>query len=136
MSSRKRKLRVVGLALSVLLILAASASIILRPMFGYPAPINAVRWLAWSRAYKAKVLTQPHSSNGDLQHIEWDGWGWAGQDTVVYLVFDPTNSLSQAAISHQPGKYAGIPCEVPTVRQLESNWYTVRFYTNDEWHNC
>jgi len=66
------------------------------------------------------------------------GWlGWAGQDTVVYVVFDPRDSLSQAAISHQPGKYDGIPCEVFLVRRLESHWYTVRFYTNSDWQtNC
>jgi hypothetical protein len=56
----------------------------------------------------------------------------AGQDNTVYLVFDPANSLSQAAASHQPRKYAIIPCEVPTVRQLENRWYTVQMYTNGD----
>jgi hypothetical protein len=47
--------------------------------------------------------------------------GVGGQDTTVYLVFDPTDLLSQAASSHQPEKDSGIPCEVFLVRQLESN---------------
>jgi len=68
-----------------------------------------------------------------LKHIEWDGWGWGGQDTTVYLVFDPTNSLSAAAKVGQPGKFSGIPCEVFLVHRLESQWYTVQFYTNEFW---
>jgi len=51
----------------------------------------------------------------------------------VFLVFDPTDSLSAAAKSHSPGKFKGIPCEVPLVRRLESHWYTVRFYTDEYW---
>jgi hypothetical protein len=131
MFSRKRMAVTVGLALFVLLILAAS--VVLRPMFGYPRPINIARWMLWSHSYKAEVLAQPNSANEELKHIEWDGWGWAGMDTTVYLVFDPTDALSQAASSRQPGKYSGIPCEVFLVRRLESRWYTVWFYTNYEW---
>jgi hypothetical protein len=98
---------------------------------------SSARWLVRSHDYKAEVLAQPGSANRELKHVEWDGWGWAGQDTVVYVVFDPRDSLSQAAISHQPGKYDGIPCEVFLVRRLESHWYTVRFYTNSDWQtNC
>jgi hypothetical protein len=94
---------------------------------------TSARWLARSQHYKAEVFALPNSTNGELKHIEWDGWGWGGQDTTVYLVFDPTDSLSQAASSHQPGKYNGIPCEVFLVRRLESHWYTVQFYTNQDW---
>jgi hypothetical protein len=66
------------------------------------------------------------------------GWlGWGGQDTTVYLVLDPTDSLSQAASSHQQGKYNGITCEIFLVRRLEDHWDTVQFYTNHDWqHNC
>jgi hypothetical protein len=94
---------------------------------------NTARWLVWSNQYKARVLAQPETPNGELKHVEWDGWGWGGQDTTVYLVLDPTDSLSQAASSHQPGKYNGIPCEVFLVRRVESHWYTVQFYTNQFW---
>ena len=98
---------------------------------------SASRWLAWSARYKAEVLANP-TVKGELQHIEWDGWGWAGQDTSVYLVFDPTDSLSAAARNNRPGKFYGIPCEVPVVDQMERNWYAVQFYTNEAWgqHNA
>jgi hypothetical protein len=78
-------------------------------------------------------LAQPQPTHGELKHVEWDGWGWGGQDTTVYLVFDPADLLSQAASSHHPGKYNGIPCEVFLVRRLESQWYTVQFYTDEWW---
>lgn len=98
---------------------------------------NSAKWLLWSHHYQAEVLTQPESTNGELKHAEWDVWGWVGMDTVVYVVFDPTDSLAQAARSQQPGKYAGLPCRVFLVRRLERHWYTVRFYTDKEWRpNC
>jgi hypothetical protein len=90
---------------------------------------TAIRWFARSHDYKAEVLVQPASS-GDLKHIEWDGWGWAGQDTTVYLVFDPTDSLAAAATRNEAGKAQGLPCEVARVVRLESHWYTVQMYTN------
>jgi hypothetical protein len=96
----------------------------------------AARWLVWSHNYKEKVLAQQAPANGDFRHVEWDGWGWGGQDTTVFLVFDPRDSLSSAASIHQPGKFDGIPCEVPEVSRLESQWYAVRFYTNQDWQRC
>lgn len=110
-------------------------------LFGYeierPVGVrSAIRWLLWSREYKSEVLAQPGSTNVDFKHIEWDGWGWGGSDTSVFLVFDPTDSLAAAAKSHQPGKFKGIPCEVPLVRRLESHWYSVMFYTNTSWDRC
>ena len=98
---------------------------------------TATRWFASSIRYKAEVLAQPVSADGSLKHIEWDGWGWAGQDTTVYLVFDPADSLSAAARNHQGGKFGGLPCEVYSVSKLESHWYTVQFYTDEFWgrHN-
>lgn len=95
------------------------------------------RWLVQSKKYKAAILAQPNPANGDLKHVEWDGWGFAGAgDTTVYLVFDPSNSLAAAAKSHSPGKYSGIPCEVPSVRRLEDRWYIVLFYTDTDWNHC
>lgn len=94
------------------------------------------RWLLSSSRYKSEVLAQPTPENGEFKHLEWDAWGWATIDTTVYLVFDPTNSLSQAASTHQSGKLAGIPCEVPKVSRLESQWYVITFYTNQEWGRC
>jgi hypothetical protein len=94
----------------------------------YSAIRAPARWLIWSHEYKSEVLAQPASSNGELKHIAWDRWGvpLAG-GTTVYLVFDPTDALSAAARSHRPGKFGGLPCEVPLVRRLESHWYAVYF---------
>lgn len=134
MVSRKGVFTVIGLLtvliISVLLVISRSA-------FGIPAAFNSARWMIWSRSYQSTVLSQPNSPNGQLKHVEWDYWGWSGQETEVYVVFDPTDSLLQAAMSNQPGKYRGIPCEVFRIRRLESHWYTVQFYTDEDWHsNC
>jgi hypothetical protein len=94
---------------------------------------TAAKWTLASGSYKSKVLAEAAPSRGGFKHIQWDGWGWAGQDTTVYLVFDPENTLSTAAQRHRPGKFSGVPCEVPVVNRLESQWYTVQFYTNEFW---
>ncbi len=94
---------------------------------------TTTRWLIRSGHYKALVLANPAPFNGAFKHIDWDGWGWAGMDTNVYLVFDPTDSLSTAAAKHQPGKLNGIPCDVYRVFRLEKSWYTVLFYTDEFW---
>jgi hypothetical protein len=95
------------------------------------------RWFFWSKHYKAEVLAQPDSPNGALRHIEWDGWGFPGAgNTVVYLVFDPSDSLWTAARSRSPGKFNGIPCEVYRVRRLESHYYSILFYTGTDWGHC
>ena len=93
----------------------------------------SIRWLLWSHHFKAELMAQQNPSNAELKHIEWDGWGFPGADTTVYLVFDPTDSLAVAAKSHQPGKFPGIPCTVPRVSRLESRWYAVLFYTDERW---
>lgn len=106
----------------------------------YSAIRDECGWLVWSHTYKAKVLAQrADSASGELKHTEWDGWGFPGAgDTTVYLVFDPTDELSAAARSHGPGKFSGLPCEVPLVHRLESHWYAVQFYTDELWgrHNA
>lgn len=92
--------------------------------------------MLFSREYKRRVLAQQQLTNGELKHVEWDGWGMAGLDTTVYLVFDPTDSLAIPARDRSSGIFNGIPCEVPLVTRLESHWYVVPFYTNDDWENC
>jgi len=103
-------------------------------------PVMQWRWrLAWlldSGKYKTEVLAQRQGQRGGLQHIEWEGWGWGGQDTQVYLVFDPNNALAQAARTGLPGKFPGIPCQVPSVTRLGSRWYTVQFYTTTDREHC
>jgi hypothetical protein len=94
-----------------------------------------MRWLLLSKHYKAEVLKESDASDGHFKHAEWDGWGMFAQNTVVYVVY-PTNSLSNAAITHGPGKARGWPCEVSSVRRLENQWYAAQFYTNEEWSDC
>jgi len=107
------------------------------PLFkNYLAVRSSARWLIWSNDFKAKVAAQPTSASGDLKHLDWDGWGWGGENTEVYLVFDPSDSLSVAAKSHQPGKFNGLPCKVPRVLRLERNWYAAQFYTANDWDHC
>jgi len=124
---RKMRVRLWYVAVAVLVVIAAFV------LWNFQAVRTPIRWFAWSHYYKTQVLAQPPSSTAELKHIEWDGWGWAGQDTTVYLVFDPTDSLSAAAKRNQPGKFNGLPCEVVLVRRLENNWYIVQFYTNEAW---
>jgi hypothetical protein len=97
---------------------------------------TAGRWLFQSGKYKAEIAAQPDPANGELKHVEWDVWGFAGAETEAYLVFDPDDSLRAAAERHSPGKYDGIPCKVPDVRRLEDRWYVVRFYTDTDWNHC
>jgi hypothetical protein len=95
------------------------------------------RWLFHSKEYKSTVLTQPASEKGDLKHVEFETWGFAGVgNTVVYVVFDPDDSLASAARNHSPGTYSGLPCEVVRVRRLENRWYSVLFYTDTDWDTC
>ena len=94
----------------------------------------SLRWALWSHRFKAEVLAQPAPANGELRHMEWEATGFAGvANNTVYLVFDPKDSLAAAAKSHSPGRFSGIPCEVPRVLRLESHWYCVAFYTDEEW---
>lgn len=120
------------LLLALLIYWAISVALIMNSF----AVRTSARWMLGSQHYKAEVQAQPTQINGDLKHIEWDGWGMFSQDTVVYLVFDATDSLFAAASRHQAGKFSGIPCEVALVHRLESHWYTVQFYTTEDWGEC
>jgi hypothetical protein len=95
------------------------------------------RWLFHSKVYKAVIMARPSPANGELKHIEWDGWGGFGAgDTTVYLVFDPSDSLSAPAKIGALGKFNGIPCPVARIHRIESHWYTVLFYTDTDWEHC
>jgi hypothetical protein len=98
---------------------------------------DASRWLFQAKTYKASVLAMPVPPNGDFRHVEWEGWGFAGAgDTTVYLVVDPSDSLSEPAKDHLSGKFKGISCSVYRVHRLEKHWYTVAFYTDTAWGQC
>jgi hypothetical protein len=90
------------------------------------------RWLLESRQLKAEVLSQP-SADGEFKHMEWEATGFAGvANNTAYLVFDPADSLT----AHSTGEFTGIPCKVPSVDRLEHHWYSVRFYTDEDWSDC
>jgi hypothetical protein len=97
---------------------------------------DEARWCFHSKDYKAEVLSSPLPEKGELRHLEWDGWGWAGGETVEYLVFDPTGSISTAVKSNSSKEAGGIPCDVFRVRRLEHQWYSVTFYTDTSWDHC
>jgi hypothetical protein len=119
---------------SIVLTLAIYWAISAALFVNYSGVRSAARWCLWSRHYKASVLAQPDSKNGELKHIDWDGWGFPGAgNTETYLVFDPTDSLAAASKSRQPGKFDGIPCSVYRVSRLEGRWYAVLFYTGYRW---
>ena len=110
------------------------------PLFLYSIQIRTfTKWLLWSDRYKNEVLAQPASTNGSFKHIEWDSWGWGGEDFSVFLVFDPTDSLSVPAQNHQHGKLHGIPCDVSGVRRIDSHWYLIYFdqyLDQTSWDTC
>lgn len=107
------------------------------PLSVYRPLRTSTRWLIHSHSYKRQLLAQQTPADGFLKHQEWGGWGSPGAgDTVVYLVFDPSDSLEKAAHSHSRSKFEELPCEVARVGRLESQWYTVLFYTDTDWDHC
>ncbi|MGA8273922.1 MAG: hypothetical protein WB919_20330 [Candidatus Sulfotelmatobacter sp.] len=95
---------------------------------------TSARWLLWSHHYQAKVLAQPTPANGEFKHLVWEATGFAGvANQTVYLVFDPTDSLAVAAKTHDAGKFEGVPCKVRRVSRIETHWYTILFYTDEDW---
>jgi len=118
--------------LYVCAVIAATLVAVMVVLANYSAIQTSARWILSSRRYKSEVLAQP-AMKGEFRHIEWGGWGMAGQDTTVYLVYDPNDSLSSASRTQSSGKFSGLPCEVVGVHRLEANWYTVQFYTNESW---
>lgn len=93
------------------------------------------RWLVHAHQYKAEVFAQPQPPNGELKHVQWDGWGFAGSDTTVYLVFNPGGRLTPLP-GAGAGRFVGIPCQVFRVRRLERQWYYVVYYTDTMWDYC
>lgn len=98
---------------------------------------SSVRWLMFSNQYKARVLATVRPSSKELAHVEWDGWGFVpAGNTTMYLVYDPSNSLSAAAQKGGPYNPPGLQCQVDRVHRLESRWYTVLFPTDSDWRDC
>ena len=130
---RKRKRQCISVLLALLGFAAISGAL----QRNEPTLRPSLRWFLWSRQYKAEVLAQPDPSNQEFKHVVWDTWGFAQTGFyLTYVVFDPNDSLANAARSQAPGRFGGIPCEVPSVVRLEKQWYAVRFYADEDWVNC
>jgi hypothetical protein len=132
----KRKRQSLSVLLAVVTFLFTSGAMlktkdVLRP---------SLRWLLWSNRLKAEVLAQPAPAHGEFKHLEWDGWGGMPVgDWTVYVVYDPTDSLSVAAkgdANRMDNRLEGIPCTVDSVRRLESHWYSVGLGMNEWWDRC
>ena len=138
MNERRRRFR------TVTLVLLLSACVLFSIFevttvweFDYFGWHSRARWFVDANEYKSKVMREPLERDCSLRHVEWEGWGWPGVgDTVTYLVFDPNDWLKDASTTGQSGQYQGITCSVLRVRQLEKNWYTVRFHTGHDWTHC
>jgi hypothetical protein len=95
----------------------------------------SVLWLVWSQRYKSEVLASS-ALKGEFKHIEWDGDGWGNVtmgDWMGYVVFDPSDSLSDATNNDAHASYTGIPCTVVQVHRLERQWYSVVTDRNEFW---
>jgi hypothetical protein len=99
---------------------------------------ESLRWFAFSGHYKSEVLASPPSRTPSLlRHAQWDIWGFAADDSIVYVVFDPGDSLLSASrLTSRPIRAAGVPCPVARVQRLEPRWYSVTFFTNTNWDDC
>jgi hypothetical protein len=78
-------------SLLMLIVYLAVSSILVE---NYAAVRDVARWMLWSSNYKSEMKRHPISHVGELGHVEWDDWGFAGAgETVEYIVFDPSDSL-------------------------------------------
>jgi hypothetical protein len=89
------------------------------------------RWLIFSNTYKSQVLAQTITSQNDLRFVQWDGWGWAGMETNVYLIYDPSDKL-KVRTNRVPGKKSvEITEKSQFIQRLEHNWYSATLYTDE-----
>jgi hypothetical protein len=91
------------------------------------------RWVIASGKYQNLVLQQKPDRGSGLRHLEWDGWGWAGMDTSVQLVYDPTDSLGRELKQNPNGRFAEVALKTAKVQRLGKNWYSLTLYTNEPW---
>ncbi len=94
------------------------------------------KWLRHRDTYKAALSGQIRTDGRLLRHMDWDDWGFAGNENSAFVVLDPTDSLAYAAATQAPGRYRGLPCPVFRVVKLEPHYYDVLFFTNSYWNQC
>jgi hypothetical protein len=93
---------------------------------------SELRWLIDPGSWKAKVMQQPVRADSGIRCAIWDGWGFAGEDTDVYLIYSPNDGL----LNYSPSTLNGLPQPVSHVQRLERQWYSVTFYTDQGWDGC
>ena len=89
------------------------------------------RWLVASGKYTSFVMQQKPDPQTGLRYIEWDGWGWAGMDTSVDLVYDPTDTLAHEIQYNPKGRFAEVADKTAFVQRLGRGWYSVTLYTGE-----
>jgi hypothetical protein len=89
------------------------------------------RWLISSASYKSQVLSQPAADPSGIRLIDWDGWGWAGSGTDVFLVYDPSDTLTSNNSQEKGKKSVEISKKAQFIQRLERNWYSATLYTNE-----
>ena len=94
------------------------------------------RWLFLATSSKKQLLAQPLPPDGELRHLDWDGWGMFAQDTEVYLVNDPANATMRFNRTQNGLRAKGVPCSFWKAYRLEPHWYAVVFFTSTGWDEC
>ena len=94
------------------------------------------RWIFLASTSKKRLLAQPVPINGELRHLDWDGWGMFAQDTEVYLVNDPVNATIPIEKTKDGLRAKGIPCHFWKAYRLEAHWYAVVYFTSTGWDDC
>ena len=89
------------------------------------------RWLVASRKYTSLVLNQQPNPLTGLRYAEWDGWGWAGMDTSVELVYDPTDTLGREIKNNPRGRFTEVAEKTAFVQRLGPGWYSLTLYTGE-----
>ena len=94
------------------------------------------KWIRHRDTYEAALSGQMRTDSRLLRHMDWDDWGFAGNENFAFVVRDPTDSLAYAAATGASGTYRGLPCPVFRVIKLEPHYYDVLFFTNSYWNQC
>lgn len=89
------------------------------------------RWLVSSQQYTSLVMKQQPDPQTGLRYAEWDGWGWAGMDTSVELVYDPTDTLGREVKDNPEGRFAELAEKTAFVQRLGPGWYSLTLYSGD-----
>jgi len=107
---RKRRRQIILLLLAIVAFVAVAAVL----DKGGESLRSYLRWLLWSRRFKAEVLAQPSPRTGELRHMEWEATGFAGvANSTLYLVFDPSDAVANVTRQGRWYPLRGACCATP-----------------------